>query len=73
MIIYICCFVNICVRAKLSRLDQLWSVLEEERNEIREMKNELFRQRIELARQRMQVGMLSSSTVNPHMESPTQR
>ena len=42
-------------RAKLAHLEELWSVLQEEREEVELMKQELFRERIEIAQQRLQI------------------
>jgi len=43
------------VKAKLAHLEELWSVLQKEREEVEDMKQELFRERIELAKQRLEM------------------
>ena len=42
-------------RAKLAHLEELWFVLQAEREEIEDMKQEIFRERVELAKQRLQI------------------
>jgi len=41
------------VKAKLAHLDELWLVLQKEREEVQAMKKEVFRERIEVAKQRL--------------------
>ena len=42
-------------RAKLAQLEELWYVLQREKEEVEDMKQELFRERIDLAKQRLQM------------------
>ena len=41
-------------RAKLAHLEELWFILQKEKEEVEDMKQELFRERLEIAKLKIQ-------------------